>query len=208
MENIDWEKHYNAFKWAASKSWKDKNGLHRSIQRKIETLVQEYDLSEREIIDDLFENYWERSHSEKYDGTKGSLNNWIAHYVDFYLNHLLRRCAIRAKDDNCERLDPIDQRNSAHLEWIDEENIRDDPDFQPEILFDPTNPEELLLAKETLEFAHGHFSETEIEYLNGEIDLIEAAERMGMTEGAFRKRLERRRRDFKNAMSTIEQSIP
>jgi hypothetical protein len=54
MQNIDWNKHYNAFKWAVSKNWKHKNGLYRSIQGKIETLVQEYDLTEREILDDLF----------------------------------------------------------------------------------------------------------------------------------------------------------
>jgi len=45
-------------------------------------------------------------------------------------------------------------------------------------------------------------------YLSGKIDLIEAAEKMGTSEEAFRKRLERRRKDFKNAISTIEQSIP
>jgi hypothetical protein len=70
MENVDWQKHYNAFKWAVSKDWKDKNGLHRSIQHKIETLVQEYNLSEREILDDLFFNYWERAHYQKYDESK------------------------------------------------------------------------------------------------------------------------------------------
>jgi len=30
-----------------------------------------------------------------------------------------------------------------------QENIRDDPDYQPEIVFDPTNPEDLCIAKET-----------------------------------------------------------
>lgn len=73
MENIDWEKQYNAFKWAVSRDWKDKNGLHRSIQHKIETLVREYALSEREILDDLFEKYWERGHYRKYDENKGSI---------------------------------------------------------------------------------------------------------------------------------------
>ena len=66
----------------------------------------------------------------------------------------------------------------------------------------------MLLAKQTLEFAYGHFNEMEIEYLNGEIDLVEAARRIGISEDAFRKRLERRRRDFKNAVSTIERSTP
>jgi len=142
MSNVNFEKHYAAFKWAVSTNWKDKNGLHRSIQHKIETLVQEYDLSEREILD------------------------------------------------------------------IDEENTRDDPDYQPEILFDPTNPEDLLIAKETLEFVYGHFNETEMAYLNGEMDLSEAAEKMGLGSDAFRKRLERRTKHFKNAITALEPNTP
>jgi hypothetical protein len=156
MENIDWEKHYNAFKWAVSKSWRDKNGLHRSIQHKIETLVQEYDLSEREIVDDLFENYWSREHYRKYDETKGSLNNWIARYVCLYLNNLIRRHAVRTKNDSAQKIDPLDQRNWANLEWIDRDNENEDLDYQPEIVFDPTNPEDLCIAKEALDFVHSH----------------------------------------------------
>ena len=201
---MDWEKHYNAFKWAVSKNWKEKNGLHRSIQHKIETLVQEYDLSEREIVDDLFANYWEQGHYRKFDETKGSLNNWIAHYVDLYLNHLIRRCATRAKNNPAKEIDPLDQRNWANLEWIDRDNIRDDPDYQPEIVFDPNNPESLCIAKETLEFARSHFKETEIAYLMGEIELEEAAQLTGCSVDAFRKSMERRRVDFRNAMRAME----
>jgi hypothetical protein len=208
VDDINLEKHYAAFKWALSGDWKDKNGLHRSIQHKIETLVEECDLSEREILDELFLGYWERGHYQKYDESKGSLNNWIAHYVNLYLNHQIRRYAVRSKDDSCDKTDLLDRRNWAHLEWIDKDNTRDDPDYQPEILFDPTNPEELLLAKETLEFACSHFNETEIAYLNGEIDLSEAAERMGVSSDAFRKRLERRTKHFRNAMMALEQNIP
>jgi DNA-directed RNA polymerase specialized sigma24 family protein len=193
MENIDWEKHYYAFKWAVSKNWKDKNGLHRSLLHKIENLVQEYDLSEREIVDDLFENYWSREHYRKFDETKGSLNNWIARYVDLYLNHLLRRCAIRAREDPCEGSDPLDQRNWANLEWIDRGNEKEDLAYQPETVFDSTNPENLCIAKETVEFISSHFKESEIAYVMGEIELREAAALSGCSADAFRKSLERRR---------------
>jgi len=204
MENVDWNKHYGAFKWAVSKAWKDKNRLHRSIQHKIETLVQEYDLSEREIVDDLFENYWERGHYRKYDETKGSLNNWIARYVSLYLNNFIRRCAVRAKNDPGQNIDPLDQRNQANLVWLDKDNERDDPDYQPDIIIDPTNPQSLCIAKETLEFAHSHFKKNEIDYLMGEIELDEAAGVSGCSCDAFRKKLERRKVDFKNAMKAIE----
>ena len=204
MSDVNFEKHYNAFKWAISREWKDKNGLHRSIQHKIETLVQEYDLSEREIVDDLFANYWEQGHYRKFDETKGSLNNWIAHYVDLYLNHLLRRCSIRAKKDPCERLDPVDQKNWANLEWIDRDIEKEDPDYQPEIVFDATNPEDLCIAKETLEFISGHFNRMQFDYLMGEIELDEAAALSGCGADAFRKSLERRRADFRNAMRATE----
>jgi len=204
MSNFNFETHYAAFKWAVSTNWKDKNGLHRSIQYKIETLVQEYDLSEREILDELFLIYWERGHYQKFDENKGSLNNWIARYVNLYLNHLLRRYAVRSKEDPCEKTDPLDQRNWANLDWVDEENARDDPDYQPEILFDPTNPEDLCIAKETLEFISGHFNRIQFDYLMGEIELNEAAALSGCSADAFRKSLERRRTDFRNAMRATE----
>jgi hypothetical protein len=204
VDNINVEKHYAAFKWAVSKNWKDKNGLYKCIQYKTEVLRQEYCLSEQQIIDELFENYWKREHYHKYDETKGSLNNWIARYVNLYLNHLIRRCALRSKNDPGQEIDPLDPRNWANLEWIDKDNLRDDPDYQPEIVFDPATPEDLCIAKETLEFIHDHFREPEIAYLMGEIELGEAAEISGCSCHAFRKRLERRRIDFRNAMRATE----
>ena len=152
MSIINLNKHYAAFRWAVSKNWKDKNGLYRPIQYKIHVLTNEYELSEEEIANEIFENYWKREHYHKFDETKGSLNNWIACYVNLYLNHLIRRCAVRAKNNPAKECDPLDQRNWANLEWIDRDNEKEDLDYQPEIVFDPTNPEALCIAKETLEF--------------------------------------------------------
>jgi hypothetical protein len=204
MQSKDWEKHYSTFKWAVSKDWKDKNGLHRSIQHKIETLVQEYDLSEKEIIDELFFNYWQRGHFQKFDEAKGSLNNWVANYVNLYLNNLLRRYAVRGKNNAAKKIDPLDQRNWANLEWIDRDNEKEDYDYQPEIVFDPTNPEDLCIAKETLEFISGHFSQNEMAYLMGEIGLEEAAKASGCSCEAFRKNLARRKADLRSALKTIQ----
>ena len=125
MDNIDLNKHYLTFRWAVSKNWKDKNDLYKSIQYKIRVLIEEYGLSIRDIIDDLFANYWERGHYRKYDERKGaSLNNWIANYVNFYLNHIIRRCSVRSKDVQDQRIDPLDQRNQANLVWLDKDNQR------------------------------------------------------------------------------------
>ena len=204
MENINFEKHYAAFNWAVSKNWKDKNRLYSSIQYKIHVLKNEYCLSERQIIDELFEKYWKREHYRKFDETKGSLNNWIARYVSFYLNHLIRRYATRAKNNPAKEIDPLDQRNWANLEWIDQDNEKENLDYQPEIVFDPTNPEDLCIAKETLEFIHGHFGQIEMDYLTGKVELGEAASLSGCSCDAFEKRLARRKADFKSAMKAIE----
>jgi len=204
VENINFEKHYAAFKWAVSKNWKHMNGLYKSIQYKIHVLKDEDGLSEQRIVDELFENYWERGHYRKYDETKGSLNNWIARYVRLYLNHLIRRHATRAKNAPCKEIDPLDQRNWANLESIDRENEKEDLDYEPEIVFDPTNPEDLCIAKETMEFIHGHFNRIQFDYLMGEIELDEAAALSDCSADAFRKSLERRRSDFRNAMRATE----
>ena len=63
-----------------------------------------------------------------------------------------------------------------------------------------SNPEDLLIAKEMARFVFDHFSRTEIDYLLGEIDLTEAAAVSGISCEAFRKRLERRKVDFRKAM--------
>ena len=204
-ENVfDFDDHYRAFQWAVSKHWKHKNWLYRSIQGKVLSLVEEYGLSQKEIADELFGNYWRKGHFNKFDETRGSLNNWIARHVNLYLNHLIRKYAVRAKQADHQNLDPLDQRNWADIEWIDRGNEKDDPDFQPDILIDPNNPEDLLIAKETMEFAEDHFTEVEFGYLIGEIDLEEATAMAGATPEAFRKQLDRKRADFAQAYSTIE----
>ncbi|MHA2062735.1 MAG: hypothetical protein ACW963_10670 [Candidatus Sifarchaeia archaeon] len=166
METINSRKHYRTFKWAVSKNWKDKNGLFKSIQYKMDVLKNEYGVSERDVVDDLFADYWERGHYQKFDESKGSLNNWIANYVNLYLNHVIRRYSVRAKENQNQRIDPADERNWANIAWTDRDNEREDPDYQPEILIDPTNPENLLIAKETLQFVYDHFSKIEIAYLS------------------------------------------
>jgi hypothetical protein len=74
-----------------------------------------------------------------------------------YLNHLIRRYSTKAKTDPCKDIDPLDQRNWANLEWINRENEKEDLDYQPEIVFDPTTPEDLCIAKETVEFIHKRY---------------------------------------------------
>ena len=204
MSNVNLNKHYAAFKWAISTNWKDKNGLYNTIQYKTHVLTNEYGLTEEAIAIELFTEYWARGHFQKFDETKGSLNNWIARYVSFYLNNLIRRYATRAKNNRAQKIDPLDQRNWANLEWIDQENEKEDPDYQPEIVFDPTNPEDLCIAKETFEFVHGHFRENEIAYLMGEMELEEAAAISGCSPDAFRRNLDRRKADFRNAMKAVD----
>jgi DNA-directed RNA polymerase specialized sigma24 family protein len=167
-------------------------------------LANEYGLSEQEIANELFEEYWERGHYLKFDESKGSLNNWIARYVSFHLNNLIRRYAVRANNGSAQKIDPLDQRNWANLEWIDRDNDKEDPDYQPEIVFDPTNPEDLLIAKEALDFIHGHFNESQIAYLMGEIELEEAAAISGCSCDAFRRNLDRRKADFRSAMKAAD----
>jgi len=205
VEMVNFQKHYLTFKWAVSKNWKDKNGLYKSIQYKMEIITQEYNLSGRDVVDDLFANYWERGHYLKYDKSKGSLNNWIARYVNLYLNHEIRRQAVRQRDAHNQRIDPADQRNWSNITCLDIDNTREDPDYQPDIVLDTTNAEGLLIAKETLELVYDHFSKTEIAYLMGEMDLPQAAEQSGISCEAFRKRLDRRKADFKHAMKVADQ---
>ena len=171
----------------------------------MKTLTREYDLLVKDIIDDLFSNYWERGHYKKFDPAKGSLNNWIARYVNLYLNHLIRKYAVRSPGDNGnQRLDAVDPRNTVNLRWVDKDNTKEDDDLQPDYLIDRTTPEGLLLAKEMISFAADHFTATELNYMMGEIELDLAAYQSGCTSEAFRRKLDRRRQDFRLAVKVLE----
>jgi len=117
---------------------------------------------------------------------------------------MIRKYAVRAKQTGNPKLDPLDQRNWADIEWIDRGNEKDDPNFQPEILIDTNNPESLLIAKELFEFASNHFTIPQMCFMRGEMDLEEAAAISGIAPATFRKRLDRRRADFCQAYDTIE----
>ena len=201
MEPINLEHHYRAFQWALSKNWKDRNRLHYSIQRKMESLTREYGLSRKEIQDKLFSAYWERGQYKRFDPEIGSLNNWVAGYVNLYLNNIIRQHAVRRKEEPIPKIDPLDLRNSAQVIYADRNNSKEDTDFQPEVLIDRTNPESLLMAKELMERITGSFDQVEIRYLVGDLNLHEAAELTGVSETAFRKRIERRRTEFLKQMS-------
>ena len=205
MEPINLEHHYRAFKWALSKNWKDRNRLHYSIQRKMESLTKECQLSRRDILDELFSAYWERGHYKKFNPDKGSPNNWVAGYVNLYLNNILRQHAVRGNNEPGSKIDPLDQRNSARLVYSDRDNSKEDAEFQPEVLIDRTDPESLLIAKEMMEMMTGSFDQVEIQYLVGELTLLEAAELTGVSQPAFRKRIDRKRAEITGRSDPLTQ---
>ena len=196
METFNCEKHFHAFQWAISNNWKEKNYLYQSIHQKLETLVKEYKLSKDEILQELFVSYWERGHFEKYDSNKGSFHNWIAHYVNFYLNNIIKQYAIRSRNETLHTGDPLDNRNVAHLVYSDKDNDKEDNNFQPDFLIDKDNPESLLMAKELLESVGLYFDNVDIQYLKGELSLSEAAKACSLNDSSFLKRLTRRRNNF------------
>ena len=172
----------------------------------MDVLVNDYQLSPQDILDELFSPYWERRHYAKFDPQKGSLNNWIAKYINYYLNHIIRRQASLARKQKAGRVDPLDAANRQNLIWADKDNNKEDDDFQPEVFIDPTNPESLLLAKEMMVFILDHFTSEQIQYLTGELELDEVSKLTGISPDAFRKRLERRRNEFLESWRVIEQN--
>jgi hypothetical protein len=193
----NFEEHYKAFEWAISKQWKDKNERYKSIQSKMKTLTEEFHLHETEILAELVYAYWVRGHHRRYDKSKGSsLYNWISKFVDLYLNNLIRKCAVRSRDEPNDRTDPLDQQNWANIVWADRGNIREDPDFQGEVLICSLDPERILIALETYEQLKRHFDPTELNFVMGETGLEQAAMESGCTICAFQKRIERKRKEF------------
>ena len=166
----------------------------------MDALTGEYQLTPKEILDELFSNYWERRHFENFDPVKGSFNNWIAGYLNLYLNNLIRQHTVRGKEDPVPRIDPLDQRNMAQVIYADRDNSKEDIEFQPDVLIDYADPESLLIAKDLWKQIFSCFDQVEVQYLVGELTLLEATKLTGLGEVAFRKRIDRRRNEFFNSM--------
>ena len=159
-------------------------------------LIQDYGLTRQQVVDDLFEAYCDKGHFEKFYPAKGSLHNWIAKHVDYYLNHAIRKQATMRRKALAGRVDPLDESNRGSLVWADKDNTKEDDDFQPEVLIDTSNPENLLVTKELMTAIRENFTSEQYLVLTGDIELVEAAEMVGIRPDAFRKRLERRRDKF------------
>ena len=104
-------------------------------------------------------------------GAKGSLNNWIARYVNLYLNHLIRKHGLGQKSGCNNGSSEAGRRRSKEHSTTCGGSIKitrkEDDNFQPDYLIDRTTPEGLLLAKEMISFAGRSLHGYGVELLDG-----------------------------------------
>jgi len=180
---------YFCFKSALSEKGKFKINL--KTKEKVQYLKENYELEIDDLLHSLFLHYVKRKAYKKYDVKKGALSTFIAHYVDNYMNNLIR------KFDTLRENVPVYYdltRNSlsnqnkfamSFEEWIGVQGVAE---FN--------TPESLLLAKELLELLIDHFGKYNSSVLLGYGDRRSASEDMGIDYYTYCKRLQRELKTF------------
>ena len=173
-----------------SKNWRYK--VNREINNKINRLKYQHKMKDNEIFNVVYQQFLEKKLDEKYQADK-TLSTFIAYCVKYGLCDLVKqkRREHRKKECSLEALlnDPLCGSGASSF------NI-DEQDGFPSLV-EHNTPEDLLIGKEMKELIFEHFGTTDALVLLGYEDLKKTATSLGMTYDAYRKRLWRKKEQFK-----------
>ena len=148
------------------------------------------DRTKERIIDELYFNYVEKGHYQKYD-PDFSLSTWIVNYIYLNINNLVRKYRPRSLEEGVD--DRSDILDEAYINFCVE--YEDYLDFA-NISTSTDDPENVLSAKELLSLMIAYFGEMDTQVLLGMRDRYEVADAQGITYDTYSKRLNRRRHQF------------
>jgi hypothetical protein len=160
----------------------NKCALKGLILKKVEKLKEEYGLTHADLLSEICFNFLRKSVIRKIDNRKGSPATFILHYVFNALRNIERSCARGTFDKahkNCDAMDKV----AFHFEDLDS-----DGNWIPE-LTDYENPEDFLIARQTLEQLRDLLGEHELSVLLGQISMEQYSAITGSSRRGFYRRL-------------------
>lgn len=214
-ENLTTNNFINIIKWSLSDKCKGPVGLR--IKQKIDYLYEVYGTTKDEILYDLLYYFITYDHKAKYDRTKGKPTTFIPYYVNNYLNNLGRQYKKigmvgefrRYKDlANSELRMDVSQIGLSRSHDDGEEKFDFNTFLEYKGLtaccYSSDNPEQILIAKETLALAVKVIGLEEVQVLIGQVDLHDRIDELGISRATYYRRLVVRKQVFKNLLNMDE----
>ena len=160
--------------------------IKKHILLKLEYIKERYGLSHQDIFSEISFNFLRKSAITKINNDKGSPSTFILHYVFNQLRNIERSCTRGTFDKmhtNCDAMEEI----AFHLG-----DLNDDGNWIPE-LTDYSDPESLLIARQTLHRLQDLLGELELSVLLGNLSMDEYCRITGCCRRSFYNRLSRRK---------------
>ncbi len=212
-ENLTTNNFINIIKWTLSDKCKGAVGLR--IKQKIDYLYEVYGVSKDEILWDLLYYFITYNHQDKYDETKGEPTTFIPHYVNNNLNNLGRRYKRIGMVGEFRRYKDLSSPElRMDVSLIGLSRSHDDGeekfDFNTFLEFNvltasfylSDDPEQILIAKETLALAIKVIGLEEVQVLIGQVDFQDRIDELGISRATYYRRLDVRKQVFRDLLNT------
>jgi len=177
--------------------------INKKIQSKIQYLNNHYNLTEDDLLQELFEFYLEHHHYEKFNLEKTKLSTFIVHYVNLRLNNLIQKYDTRERhykevplpDNNEDALDE-DHRSSLSLAYLEKLGLAEE-------LIDRRTPEDYYMAKELFDLMVEFFGLNDTLVVLGMRDRKVASGRTSTNHKSYNTRLSRKLRLFRSMLHEL-----
>lgn len=211
-ENLITNNFINIIKWSLSDKCNGAVGLR--IKQKVDYLYEAYGTTKDEILYDLLYYFFTFNHQSKYDETKGKPTTFIPHYVNNYLNNLGRQYKKIGMVGEFRRYkDLANPELRMDVSLMGLSRTHDDGeakfDFNTFLEFNvltasyysSDNPEQILIAKETMCLAVKVIGLEEVQVLIGQVDLHDRIDELGISRATYYRRLAVRKQVFKDLLN-------
>lgn len=177
-------------------SGKGKFRINRKIRYKVRVLKEDHGFTGDEILSAVFDKFLSKGLYVKCRPGK-TLSTFFVHFVNYSLNVLIRQ---QVSEDKCfprVSLDAIAEE-TADNDWGSSKAFLETASRDP--LADELTPEDLVIAGELQGLISNHFGEDDTAVLLGHRNYHSEANRLEITEVAYRKRLQRKTSSFKDVL--------
>ena len=177
-------------------SGKGKFRINRIIRYKVRVLKEDHGFTGDEILSAVFDEFLSKGLYVKCHPGK-TLSTFFVHFVNYSLSELIRQQVNEKKCFRRVSLDAIAEE-TADNDWGSATAFLESASC--ELLADELTPENLVIAKELQDLISNHFGEDDTAVLFGHRNHQSEANRLKITEGAYRKRLQRKTGSFKDVL--------
>jgi hypothetical protein len=177
-------------------SGKGKFRINRKIRYKVRVLKEDHGFTGDEILSAVFDEFLSKGIYVKCHPGK-TLSTFFVHFVNYTLNVLIRHQINEKNRFPRVSLDAI-ANETPDNDWCSSTGFLENA--SQDLLADELTPEDHVIAKELQDLISNHFGEDDTAVLFGHRNHQSEANRLEITEMAYRKRLQRKTGSFKDVL--------